>query len=66
MEDVVTITITMGRDGSVNVGGPLSNPILCYGLLEAGKDAIRRYTAEQLEKRIIAPPTGLHLVGPQE
>lgn len=60
--DSITITVILERDGSVNVSGPLNNPVLCYGLLESGKDAVRRYVAEQSEKRIITPPQGLTLV----
>ena len=62
MGDGVSIVVTMERDGSISVNGPLTNPILCYGLLESGKDAVRRYMAEQNEKRIIAPPQGLALI----
>lgn len=62
MEGGISITVTMERDGSISVNGPLTNPVLCYGLLESGKDAVRRYAAEQSEKRIITPPQGLTLV----
>lgn len=30
-------------DGSVNISGPIHDKILCYGLLELGKDIIRNY-----------------------
>jgi len=52
----ITITVTMARDGSINVSGPLSNPVLCYGLLESGKDAVRRFAAEATERRIVEAP----------
>ena len=62
MGDGVSIVVTMERDGSISVNGPLTNPVLCYGMLESGKDAVRRYVEQQGEKRIIAPPQGLTLV----
>lgn len=43
----VKLVISMGADGQVNVEGPLSNRVLCYGLLEAAKDAIRNFETQK-------------------
>ena len=48
----VVITLT---DAGIQVRGPLDQPVLCYGLLEAAKDVVR--TAQQKECRIV-PVTG--------
>jgi hypothetical protein len=39
----VQLVITLSPDGNVNVQGPIENKLLCYGLLEAAKDAIRNF-----------------------
>ncbi len=50
------LLIEVQPDGSVNVSGPLTDKILCYGMLEAARDAIRDYKADQ---RIMAAPPSL-------
>lgn len=63
--DGIQITVTMGPDGSINVAGPLGNPTLCYGMLEAAKFAIFTNAvkmSQNEEKRIVAPPPGLRIV----
>jgi hypothetical protein len=59
---VVQILIEMTPTGQVNVTGPVDNKVLCFGLLEAAKDAVREY-AEQNAKRIV-PATGITLAPP--
>jgi hypothetical protein len=39
--EVFTMTIRVHDDGTVSLSGPLDNKTLCYGLLEAAKDAVR-------------------------
>ncbi|MFW6206963.1 MAG: hypothetical protein ACOC5J_03420 [Gemmatimonadota bacterium] len=46
--------IRLTDEGEVRVRGPLQNPLLCYGLLEAAKDAIRENKATGPR---IQPPT---------
>jgi len=43
MKAPIIMTITWNVDGSVNVVGPIKNKILSYGMLEAAKDAVRKY-----------------------
>ena len=42
----------MQDDGSINVNGPVGNKTLCYGMLEAAKDAVRDYV-EANQSRIV-------------
>lgn len=39
----VQLVITMTPDGQVQVSGPLQNKVLCYGMLESARDAIRDF-----------------------
>ncbi len=58
----VALMVTYHR-GQIGVKGPIDNPLLCYGLLESAKDAIRQHAQEKRDSRIaIAPflPPGLH------
>jgi len=40
---MVKLTIILHEDGKSGVEGPLENPILCYGLLELGRQAIEAF-----------------------
>jgi hypothetical protein len=41
---VVQIVISLDQvTNKISVNGPIQNKILCYGLLEAAKDAVRDY-----------------------
>lgn len=37
----VQLVITLDEDGQVGIRGPLQDPVLCYGLIEAAKDALQ-------------------------
>lgn len=50
----IQLLITLGPDGVVNVNGPIGNKVLCYGLLESAKDAIRNFKAGDAP-RVIVP-----------
>ena len=52
---MIQLIITMDEEnkGMVNVSGPIHDKILCYGLLEVAKDAVRAYEAQA--KNIIIP-----------
>jgi hypothetical protein len=51
------MTIEIQPDGSVAVSGPLGSKMICYGMLEAAKDAVREYVDEN--KRIVKAPLGM-------
>ena len=42
----VRLMIVM-QDGRIGISGPIDNPLLCYGLLESAKDAIRAHIAKK-------------------
>lgn len=46
------------EDGRINISGPINDKVLCFGLLEAAKDAVRDYVAKN---QIIAPHPLLNL-----
>lgn len=57
----VRLVITLKEDGTVDVNGPLSQKLQCYGMLECAKEAIRAWNEQQdrqaaVARRIVAPP----------
>lgn len=44
----VRLMIVM-QDGRIGISGPIDNPLLCYGLLESAKDAIRAHISKKQE-----------------
>lgn len=40
------LIIELEANGQVTVNGPIQNKLLCYGLLEAAKDAIKEFKPE--------------------
>lgn len=58
----VVLTITLDQlTGALNVNGPIQNGLLCYGMLEAAKDAIRNMLA-QSDRRIVPASMGPRIV----
>lgn len=59
----ITLTIVVEENGQVGVNGPIHDKVLCYGLLEIGRQAIQAYDPGQ---RIVTPagkaPVKLELV----
>lgn len=51
----VELRITFSNEGEIRVHGPIHDKILCFGLLELAKDAIKNYKPE--EKQNIVVPT---------
>lgn len=46
----VELKITLDESGQVHVTGPLGNLILCYGMMDMAKDAIRAQAARQIQR----------------
>ena len=46
------LVISMDERGNVSVSGPIENMVVCFGLLEVAKDAVRNFSA-QSQKRIV-------------
>ena len=59
---MIELVITLDPNTGVQVRGPLQDMILCYGLLEMAKDAIRRNAEKAAESRIVSAPPGLKVV----
>jgi hypothetical protein len=52
---VVELKIIMRDDGSLNVNGPLANRLLCYGMLEAAKIEITKFSERSQSGLVVAP-----------
>lgn len=37
------LVITVNPNGSISVSGPINDKVLCYGLLESAKDAVKQH-----------------------
>lgn len=51
-----------GATGAITVQGPLTNPALCLGILEAAKYTVQKFADEQVkvrEGRVVIPPAGM-------
>ncbi len=57
-ETVLTLVISLNAvTGGINVNGPINDRVLCYGILEMAKDAIRKHN----EAKVI-PLNGNHRI----
>lgn len=59
MEGQLVITL---KDGQLSVNGPIDNPVLCYGLLEAARDVIFTRALEAHQKNRIVPASVVPMV----
>lgn len=50
MESPIALTIILNPNGTVSVSGPINNLILCYGLLESAKDALKNHIQNSQSK----------------
>lgn len=48
---VAQLTIMLMDNGSITINGPIHDLILCYGLIERGRDALRTYHAKQAKNK---------------
>ena len=44
----IQLIIQLDEAGKISVNGPLDNKVLCYGLLESAKEAIRDFKANTI------------------
>ena len=51
-----TLTITLTDEGQVTCSGPLTEKILCYGLLEVARDIVSQ---QGTQTRVVVPAQGL-------
>ena len=59
----ITLKIELDEQGQISISGPIHDKILCYGLLESAKDAVREHVAKEAKKTILAPHPLLNLKG---
>lgn len=52
----IELKIIRRADGNVEVSGPLTDAVLCYGMMEAAKDAIREFKARAQRRSEIHIP----------
>lgn len=57
MPPVITLTITLDERRQLNIAGPIDDKILCFGMLECAKDAVRDHVARS-QSAIVPPPNG--------
>lgn len=43
MGQALKLLITVNADGSIQVTGPIDNPVVCYGFLEEAKNIVRKH-----------------------
>jgi len=56
----LTLTITFDQmSGAVNVQGPVENALVCYGMLEAAKDAVRYHAMQRAQGQRILPASAV-------
>lgn len=58
------LRIGLTEDGQIVVGGPIDDKILCYGMLESAKDAIRSHKDKAPAIRVPPPSAVDALVRP--
>lgn len=56
----IVITITLISDDAVQINGPLTNKILCLGMLERAKDAVREFKPPIVIPALEMPTNGTH------
>ncbi len=53
----VSLTITLNDNGSVSINGPLTNKLLCWGMLTAAEKLVETYEKPLIEvPDFITPP----------
>lgn len=50
------LKITMNAQGQINVNGPLENAVVCFGMMECAKEAIKEYNKSKQASGITLPP----------
>jgi len=54
-EVAARLIITIFKNGTISLEGPVHDAILCFGLMEAAKDAVRAGLKKQRESHIVVP-----------
>lgn len=46
-EPVQELVVTLRRNGTLSVAGPIGNKLLCYGMLDMAKDVVSNFRPKQ-------------------
>lgn len=58
------IRITLSDKGEVRIEGPIHDKVLCYGLLDIGKDIVRNFKADSvLVPKLLMPDPNMQFKG---
>jgi len=57
------LEITLQADGNISVTGPINQTLLCYGMLDLAKDAIRTHAATADKRIALAGPGDVLAIG---
>lgn len=58
MANQAELKITLTQAGQIQIEGPIDNKMLCYGMMECARDAIKEFT-DQKAKSPIVPANGV-------
>ena len=62
----IELTVLLDEEGGVSVRGPVQDKVLCYGLLEGAKDAIKAWHEAQNKSSLVTPNgSGILTLTPQ-
>jgi hypothetical protein len=50
--------ITVEDNDTIGVNGPINNKLLCYGMLDLARDAIKDFNDKQAASKILVAPAG--------
>lgn len=58
----IVLELVLHPNGNVSITGPIQNKVLCYGILEAARDAVLEWHHAQLAARkpvVVAPANAM-------
>jgi hypothetical protein len=62
MEPVATITLTLRKNGELDVSGPTANRLVFLGMLELARDVVNHHHHEVSSQLVKAPASALELL----
>jgi hypothetical protein len=62
MEPVATVTLTLKKNGELDIQGPTNNRLVFLGMLELARDAVNHHHHEATARVVRAPASTLELL----
>lgn len=53
---MIKLEIVVDDAGKVSVTGPLDQPVMCYGLLEFGRQTLQKHFESQSKPKLVVVP----------